>query len=63
MASSYLTADKVKNAVPDGTPAENFFVVVYDGDNEDTYGADARLLEFDIHYQIDAGGSVGEFSK
>ena len=29
----------------------------------DTYGADARLLEFDIHYQIDAFGSRGLFSK
>lgn len=29
----------------------------------DTYGADARLLEFDIHYQIDASGSFYEFIK
>lgn len=28
----------------------------------DTYGADARLLEFDIHYQIDSLGSDGEFA-
>lgn len=29
----------------------------------DSYGADARLLEFDIHYQIDALGSRQEFTK
>lgn len=29
----------------------------------DTYGADARLLEFDIHYQKDSLGSRGEFTK
>jgi len=29
----------------------------------DTYGADARLLEFDIHYQIDALGSGQEYLK
>ncbi len=29
----------------------------------DTYGADARLIEFDIHYQIDAHGSEQEFIK
>ena len=33
------------------------------GDALDTYGADARLLEFDVHYQIDSHGSVGEFDK
>lgn len=29
----------------------------------DTYGADARLLEFDIHYEQDAPGSRQEFIK
>lgn len=29
----------------------------------DDYGADARLLEFDIHYQIDSFGSNQEFTK
>jgi hypothetical protein len=29
----------------------------------DDYGADARLLEFDIHYQVDSRGSPSEFSK
>lgn len=29
----------------------------------DTYGADAALLEFDIHYQKDARGSVNPFNK
>jgi hypothetical protein len=29
----------------------------------DTYGADAKLLEFDIHYQIDSAGSETEFTK
>ena len=29
----------------------------------DTYGADARLFEFDIHYQIDQPGSEQEFTK
>lgn len=33
------------------------------GDGTDTYGADARLLEFDIHYQIDSVGSGLEFQK
>jgi hypothetical protein len=33
------------------------------GEAEDTYGADARLIEFDIHYQIDSNGSMTEFSK
>jgi hypothetical protein len=30
---------------------------------DDTYGADAKLLEFDIHYQIDARGSDTEYVK
>lgn len=29
----------------------------------DTYGADAKLLEFDIHYQIDSRGSDTEYVK
>jgi len=29
----------------------------------DTYGADAKLLEFDIHYRIDSRGSDTEFVK
>ena len=29
----------------------------------DTYAADARLLEFDIHYQMNSGGSASEYSK
>jgi hypothetical protein len=29
----------------------------------DTYGADARLIEFDIHYQIDGDGSRQEYIK
>ena len=33
------------------------------GDVSDTYGADARLLEFDAHYQIDAAGSIHQFIK
>ena len=33
------------------------------GDAADTYGADARLLEFDIHYQIDGNGSTERFNK
>ena len=34
------------------------------GDNgSDTYGADARLLEFDIHYQIDGIGSAQQYTK
>jgi len=33
------------------------------GDASDTYGADARLLEFDVHYQIDSLGSEEEFVK
>ena len=33
------------------------------GDAADTYGADARLLEFDIHYEIDSFGSDDEFTK
>ena len=33
------------------------------GDASDTYGADARLLEFDLHYQKDAGGSLAEYIK
>jgi hypothetical protein len=33
------------------------------GDALDTYGADARLVEFDIHYQIDSDGSDAEFVK
>ena len=32
-------------------------------DGADTYGANARLLEFDIHYQQDEPGSRQEFSK
>lgn len=33
------------------------------GNGADTYGADARLLEFDIHYQIDGFGSLQEYLK
>lgn len=33
------------------------------GDASDTYGADARLLEYDIHFQIDSRGSIEEFTK
>lgn len=33
------------------------------GNAGDTYGADARLLEFDIHHQVDARGSAEEFAK
>lgn len=34
------------------------------GDGADTYGADARLLEFDIHYQLsDPPGSRLEYTK
>ena len=33
------------------------------GDAADTYGADARMLEFDIHYEIDSFGSNEEFIK
>lgn len=29
----------------------------------DTYGADAKLLEFDIHYQVDSTGSRQEYIK
>lgn len=32
-------------------------------DGDDTYGADVRLLEFDIHYEIDSFGSAIEFQK
>ncbi len=30
---------------------------------DDTYGTDAGLLEFDIHYQLDSNGSRAEFIK
>ena len=33
------------------------------GDVLDTYTADARLLEFDIHYRLDEIGSTEEYSK
>lgn len=33
------------------------------GDATDTYAADARLLEFDIHYEIDSMGSREEYVK
>jgi hypothetical protein len=33
------------------------------GDDLDTYDADARFLEFDIHYRIDAIGSAQQFRK
>lgn len=33
------------------------------GDASDTYNADARLLEFDIHYQTDGNGSKALFVK
>lgn len=33
------------------------------GDVADTYGADARLLEFDVHYQLNALGSELEFNR
>ena len=35
---------------------------VHDNAN-DTYGADARLLEFDFHVQSDHAGSAGEYTK
>ena len=33
------------------------------GNASDTYGADARMIEFDIHYELDPGGSRQEFIK
>jgi len=33
------------------------------GSGSDTYPSDARLLEFDIHYQIDSLGSNEEYIK
>ncbi|MFC1878993.1 hypothetical protein ACFLZW_03685 [Chloroflexota bacterium] len=33
------------------------------GDGSDNYDADAALLEFDIHYEVDAFGSDSEFVK
>lgn len=33
------------------------------GDAADTYGADCRLLEFDIHHVRDSLGSIEEFTK
>ncbi|MDB4786310.1 hypothetical protein OAG36_01100 [bacterium] len=33
------------------------------GDGTDTYSADSRLLEFDIHYEADSVGSGLEFQK
>ena len=30
---------------------------------DDNYGADAKLWEFDLHYQIDAMGSLAEYTK
>lgn len=33
------------------------------GDALDTYGADARLIEFDIHYRINSFGSQEQFTK
>jgi len=33
------------------------------GDAADTYGADAELFEFDIHYEIDQIGSREEYTK
>jgi predicted RecA/RadA family phage recombinase len=33
------------------------------GDGTDTYTADARLLEFDIHYEVDSMGSDEELTK
>lgn len=33
------------------------------GSSDDTYGADARLLEFDIHYAVDGLGSDGVWTK
>lgn len=33
------------------------------GNGDDDYGEDARLLEFDIHYQVDSFGSRFEYVK
>lgn len=33
------------------------------GDSADTYGADARLLEFDVHFQMDKFGSEERFTN
>ena len=33
------------------------------GDASDTYGADARLIEFDVHFDIDRLGSNNEYSN
>lgn len=41
-----------------------FWGVLRVGGNEaDTYAADARLIEFDIHYMKDSLGSVDQFEK
>jgi hypothetical protein len=40
-----------------------FEVARIGGDASDTYGADARLLEFDVHIQLNTLGSIAEFRK
>ena len=40
-----------------------FLIKLYRDGSDDTYAADAKLLEFDIHYQIDSRGSDTEYTK
>lgn len=51
--------------IPDGRLSMMliFEIARVGGDVADTYGADAALLEFDVHYKKNAPGSVQEFVK
>lgn len=47
----------------DVAPALKMLVSRLGGDAADTYGSNAKLIEFDIHYLKDSIGSGGEFTK
>lgn len=54
---------RINLGVGDVAPMLKILVSRLPGDEADTYGSAAKLLEFDIHYLKDSIGSGGEFTK
>ena len=49
--------------IPSNSVSTMLLIKLYRDGDDDTYAADAKLLEFDIHYQIDSRGSDLEYVK
>ncbi len=64
-ANEHLITPLGDIAMPGGELSDMLIMKLsrFGSNGADTYGADARLLEFDIHYEIDGFGSGREFIK